>query len=349
MSDYLVGKLDPRDFEQVARLILPAPVYGWIASGSDDEQSMTDSVAAFRRWRLNPHVMVDVRNVDLSTTVQGTPLAFPVMVAPLGVQKAAHPEGELATAEGVAATGTLFVEAVNATTSLEDVHAKFPKMPFWLQLYNWNDRPALEKIVKRAEDAGCSGIVPLVNTTADVSHTPARVGYRLPAGVKFAHFDSSPDLEYGNTEEYIEWLAKLTSLPIIPKGIVRADDALRAVNAGARGIMISNHGGRQLSHEVSTLDVLPAVVKAVGKKAEVYLDGGVRCGSDILIALALGARAVTIGRPIMYALAIGGGAGVTRELEWFRDELRAEAGLCGINTLKDVPSDLVVRTGATSG
>ena len=112
MSDYLVGKLDPRDFEQVARLVLPAPVYGWIASGSDDEQSMTDSISAFRRWRLNPHVMVDVRNVDLSTTVQGTPLAFPVMVAPMGIQKAAHPDGELGTAEGVAATGALFVETL---------------------------------------------------------------------------------------------------------------------------------------------------------------------------------------------------------------------------------------------
>jgi isopentenyl diphosphate isomerase/L-lactate dehydrogenase-like FMN-dependent dehydrogenase len=346
MSDYLVGKLDPRDFEHVAQLILPAPVFGWIASGSDDEQSMTDNVAAFRRWRLNPHVLVDVSKVDLSTTVQGTKLAFPVMVAPMGVQKAAHPDGELAMAEGVDATGTLFVEAVNATTTLEDVHKKFPKMPFWLQLYNWDDRPALEKIVKRAEDAGATGIVPLVNTTADVSHTPARVGYRLPAGVKLAHFESSPDLEYGNTEEYIEWLAKLTKLPIIPKGIVRADDALRAVNAGARGIMVSNHGGRQLSHSISTLDALPGIVKAVGKKAEVYLDGGVRSGSDILIALALGARAVTIGRPIMYALAIGGGAGVTRSLEWFREELRGEAGLCGLANLKNVPADLVVRPGA---
>jgi 4-hydroxymandelate oxidase len=345
MSEYLVNKLDPVDFEQVARLVLPAPIYGWIASGSADHQSMDDNVAAFRRWRLNARVMVDVRNVDLSTTVQGVPLAFPAMIAPLGIQRAAHPDGELATAAGVAGTGALFVEAVNATVSMEDIAAKFPSMPFWLQLYNWNDRPALAALVKRAEDSGCSGIVPLVNTTADVGHTPARVGYRLPAGVKFAHFDSSPDLEYGNTEEYISWLAGITRLPIIPKGIVRGDDAVRAVNAGAKGIMISNHGGRQLSHEVSTLDALPGVVKAVAGRAEVYLDGGVRTASDILIALALGARAVTIGRPVMYALAIGGAEGVTRLLSWFRDELRAEAGLCGVSSIRDLPSDLVVRSG----
>jgi len=346
MSDYLVGKLDPRDFEQVARMILPAPIFGWVASGSDDEQSMNDNVAAFRRWRINARVLIDVRKVDLSTTVQGTKIDFPVMVAPMGVQRAVHPDGELATAAGVDATGSLFVEAVNATASMEDIHAKFPKMPFWLQLYNWDDRRALGTLVKRAEDAGCSGIVPLVNTTADVSHTPARVGYRLPAGIKFAHFESSPDLEYGNTEEYIEWLAKLTTLPIIPKGIVRGDDAVRAINAGARGIMVSNHGGRQLSHEVSTLDALPGVVKAVGKKAEVYLDGGVRGASDVLIALALGARAVTIGRPVMYALAIGGGDGVTRMLGWLRDDLRAEAALAGASSIHELPSELVVRTGS---
>ena len=344
MTQSLVARLDPRDFETVAKLVLPAPIYGWIASGSDDEQSLDDNVAAFRRWRLNAKVLVDVRNVDISTEVCGTKIDFPVIVAPMGVQKAAHPEGELGTAAGVAATGSLFVEAINANTSMEDVHAKYPSMAWWLQLYNWDDRPALEKIIRRAEDAGCSGIVPLVNTTADVSHTPPRVGYRLPAGISFAHFDSSPGLDYGLTEEYIEWMAKLTSLPIIPKGIVRGDDAVRAVNAGARGIMVSNHGGRQLSHEVSTLDALPGVVKAVGKKADVILDGGVRHQSDVLIALALGAKAVTLGRPVMWGLAVGGGEGVTRVLQEFKTGVQAEAMLCGVTSVGDLPDDLVVRT-----
>jgi 4-hydroxymandelate oxidase len=349
MSDSLVARLSPTDFEQVARLVLPAPSYGWIASGSADEQSMRDNVAAFRSWRLNARVMVDVRKIDLGTTVQGVKIDFPVMVAPMGLQKVAHPDGELGTAAGVAATGSLFVEAVNATTSMEDIHAAFPKMPFWLQLYNWEDRAALETLVKRAADAGASGIVPLVNTTIDVSHTPARVGYRgLPAGVKFAHFEKGYDNTSGNTEEYVEWLAKLTSVPVIPKGIVRGDDALRAINAGAKGIMVSNHGGRQLSHEISTLDALQGVVKAVGKKAEVYLDGGIRCASDVLVALALGARAVTIGRPVMYALAVGGGEGVTRLLSWLRDEVHDEAGLCGITSIQELPADLVVRSGATA-
>jgi len=344
MSDSLVARLSPNDFEQVARLVLPAPIMGWIASGSEDQQSMNDNVAAFRRWRLNARVLVDVRSVDLSTEVCGTKMAFPVMVAPLGIQKAAHPEGELGTAAAVDATGSVFVEAINATVSMEDLHAAYPGMAWWLQLYNWDDRPALEKIIRRAEEAGCSGIVPLVNTTADVSHTPPRYGYRLPAGVTFAHFTSSPDLDYGLTEEYIEWMAKLTTLPIIPKGIVRGDDALRAVNAGARGIMISNHGGRQLSHEVSTLDALPGVVKAIGKKADIILDGGVRCASDVLIALALGAKAVTVGRPVMYGLAIGGGEGVTKVLDWFKTGIRDEAMLCGVTDIKSLPEDLIVRS-----
>ena len=346
MTATLVERLDPRDFEAVARLVLQTPIYEWIRSGSDDEQSLKDNVAAFRRYRLNPRVMVDVSSIDLSTTVQGVPLQFPVMVAPIGIQRAAHPDGELATAAGVADTGALFVEAVNATTSMEDVRARYPDLPFWLQLYNWNDRDALAGMIARAEEAGASGIVPLVNTAIGVSHTPARVGYRLPAGVSFAHFTTSPDLEPGNTWEYLEWMAGRTSLPIIPKGIVRGDDAARAVDAGARGIMVSNHGGRQLSHEISTLDALPNVVAAVRNRAEVYLDGGIRSASDILIALALGARAVTIGRPIAWGLAVGGAEGVTRVLRWFRDELHDEAGLCGISNINDLPSDLVVRTQA---
>jgi 4-hydroxymandelate oxidase len=264
----------------------------------------------------------------------------------MGLHKAVHSQGELATAEGVVNTGSLFVQAVNATTTMEDVHAAQPNLRWWLQLYNWSDRAALERIIRRAEASGCSGIVPLVNTTADVSHTPARVGYRPPAGVALVYSESASGLDYGLTEEYIEWLAKLTTLPIIPKGIVRGDDALRAVNAGARGIMVSNHGGRQLSHEVSTLDALPGVVKAVGKKADVILDGGVRHPSDVLIALALGAKAVTLGRPIMYGLAIGGAEGVTKVLGEFKTGVTNEAMLCGITNVDDLPSDLIVRSGA---
>jgi isopentenyl diphosphate isomerase/L-lactate dehydrogenase-like FMN-dependent dehydrogenase len=347
MSDSLVARLSPTDFEQVAQLVLPAPIYGWIASGSEDAQSLLDNVAAFRRWRLSARTLVDVRAVDISTSVCGTAIDFPVMVAPMGLHRAIHADGELGTAAGVVSTGSLFVQAVNATTTMEDVKAAQPNLKWWLQLYNWLERDAIERIVRRAEAAGASGIVPLVNTTADVAHTPARVGYRPPAGVSLVYSEStgSAGLEYGLTEEYIEWLARLTTLPIIPKGIVRGDDALRAVNAGARGIMVSNHGGRQLSHEVSTLDALPGVVAAVGKKADVILDGGVRHPSDALIALALGAKAVTLGRPVAYALAVGGGEGVSRMLGWFKEGVRAEAMLTGIQKLDAFPSDLLVRHG----
>src|SRR3954471_9391995 len=175
MSDSLVAGLNTADFEQVAQLVLPAPIYGWIASGSEDAQSLLDNIAAFRRWRLSARMLVDVRNVDISNEVCGTKIAFPVMVAPMGLHKAVHPDGELATGAAVASTGSLFVQAVNATTTMEDVHAAQPTLRWWLQLYNWLERDALERIIRRAEANGCSGIVPLVNTTADVSHTPSRV------------------------------------------------------------------------------------------------------------------------------------------------------------------------------
>ena len=151
MSDSLVARLSPSDYEQVAQLVLPAPIFGWIASGADDGQSLIDNVAAFRRWRLNARVLVDVRNVDVSTTVAVRSSTSRSMIAPMGVQKAAHPEGELGMAAGVSATGSLFIQAVNATTSMEDVHAAYPGLKWWLQLYNWDDRAALERIIRRAE------------------------------------------------------------------------------------------------------------------------------------------------------------------------------------------------------
>ena len=210
-------------------------------------------------------------------------------------------------AEGAARAGSLLVVAVNATTSIEDIAAAQPTLPLWFQLYNWDDRDALAGVIGRAEAAGAKAIVPLVNTPIGVNHTSPKIGFRLPAGAKFAHFESSPGLEAANTWDYITWLRSVTSLPIVPKGIMTRDDAARAVDAGAAGIIVSNHGGRQLARSISTLDALPDVVAGAGG-AEVYLDGGVRSGGDVLIALALGARAVLVARPG----AVGHGAGRRR-------------------------------------
>ena len=341
MTDSLVARLDPHDYAEVARHVLTAPVYQWIESGAGAD-SQSDNVAAFGRRRLRPRVLVDVSTINLSTTVLGSRLDLPVMIAPMGLQKAAHPDGELAMAEGAAQAGSLLTVAVNAHTSVDDIAAAQPKLPLWFQLYNWGDRDALAGVVARAEAAGCKAIVPLVNTAVDVNHSPPQIGFRPPAGVTFAHFDKGYENTSTNTWEYLDWLHSKTSLPIVPKGIMTADDAARAVDAGAAGIIVSNHGGRQLQRSISTLDALADVVAGAGGRAEVYLDGGVRSGADVLIALGLGARAVMVGRPAMWGLAVGGAEGVARVLSGLREELSDHAGLCGIADVGRLPADLVV-------
>ena len=319
---------------------MDTPTYEWIRSGSGSEFG-GDNEAAFARRRLRPSVLVDVSDVRTETTLLGASVSAPVMIGPMGLQRAVHPDGELAMAAGAAQAGSLFIVAVNATTSIEEIAAAQPKLPLWFQLYNWDDRDALAGVIARAEAAGCRAIVPLVNTPIGVNHTSTKIGFRLPAGAKFAHFERSPELIASNTWEYLAWLRSVTSLPIVPKGIMTADDATRAIDAGAAGIIVSNHGGRQLSRSISTLDALADVVRGA-RGTEVYLDGGVRSGSDVLIALALGARAVLVGRPVMWGMALGGADGVARVLDDLRIGLAEDAGICGIADVNAVPRDLVV-------
>lgn len=319
---------------------MDTPTFEWIRSGSGSEFG-GDNEAAFARRRLRPSVLVDVSDVRTETTLLGASVSVPVMVGPMGLQRAVHPDGELAMAAGAAQAGSLFIVAVNATTSIEEIAAAQPNLPLWFQLYNWDDRDALAAVIARAEAAGCRAIVPLVNTPIGVNHTSAKIGFRLPPGAKFAHFESSPGLIASNTWEYLAWLRSVTSLPIVPKGIMTAADAARAVDAGAAGIIVSNHGGRQLARSISTLDALADVVQGAGG-VEVYLDGGVRSGGDVLTALALGARAVLVGRPVMWGMALGGADGVARVLDDLRIGLAEDAGMCGIADIAAVPRDLVV-------
>jgi 4-hydroxymandelate oxidase len=340
MTDPLVQRLDPHVYREVARHLLDTPTYEWILSGSGDG-SLSENEVAFGRRRLRNRVLVDVSAVRTATTILGAPVSAPVMVGPMGMQRAVHPEGELAMAGGAARAESLLVVAVNATTSIDDIASAAPELPLWFQVYNWDDREALAGVIGRAEAAGCRAIVPLVNTPIGVHHASPKIGFRAPAGVRFAHFETSPGLISSNTWEYLGWLRSVTSLPIVPKGVMSRDDAARAVDAGAAGIIVSNHGGRQLARSISTLDALSDVVAGAGE-AEVYLDGGVRTGGDILIALALGARAVMVGRPAMWGLAVGGADGVARVLDVLREELAEDAGLCGVTDVSAVPRDVVV-------
>jgi isopentenyl diphosphate isomerase/L-lactate dehydrogenase-like FMN-dependent dehydrogenase len=340
MTDPLLARLDPRIFGEIARHVLDTPTYEWIRSGSGSEFG-GDNEAAFGRRRLRPSVLVDVSNVTTETTVLGASVSAPVIIGPVGLQRAIHPGGELAMAGGAARAGSLLTVAVNATTSIEDIAAAQPDLPLWFQLYNWDDRDALAGVIARAEAAGCKAIVPLVNTPLGVNHTSPKIGFRLPAGARFAHFETSPGLLASNTWEYLTWLRSVTSLPIVPKGIMTGDDAARAVDAGAAAIIVSNHGGRQLARSIATLDALGDVVQGA-RGVEVYLDGGVRSGGDVLVALALGARAVLVGRPVLWGMALGGADGVARVLDAFREELAEDAGMCGVADVTAVPGDLVV-------
>jgi 4-hydroxymandelate oxidase len=340
MTEPLLARLDPRTFGDVARYVLDTPTYEWIRSGSGPGFD-GDNEAAFRRRRLRPSVLVDVSTVTTQTTLLGASVAAPIVVGPVGLQRAIHPDGELAMAGGAARAGSLLVVAVNATTSIEEIAAAEPDLPLWFQLYNWDDRDALAGVIARAEAAGCRAIVPLVNTPIGVNHTSPKIGFRLPAGASFAHFETSPGLIASNTWEYLSWLQSVTSLPIVPKGIMTGEDASRAADAGASAIIVSNHGGRQLARSIATLDALADVVTGA-RGLEIYLDGGVRSGGDVLIALALGARAVLVARPVLWGMALGGADGVARVLDAFRDELAEDAGMCGVADVTAVPRDLVV-------
>ncbi len=342
----LADRLDPRSFEDVAGLLLPEPTRRWIAAGGDGPDG-DPNVTAFASWRLRPHALVDIPSVSTAVTVLGTPVETPVLAAPIAAQRTMHPDGERAMATGVAAAGSLMVVAVNATTTVEEIAEATPDAPRWLQLGIWTDRDALAALISRAEAAGCSALAVLVNAPIGVAHVDPRAGFSLPPGVRFAHFETAPALDPRAGAEALAWIVAQTRLPVVAKGVLRGDDARRAVDAGAAGIVVSNHGARQLPRAVATIDALEEVVHAAGS-VEVYIEGGIRTGSDVLVALALGARATFLGRPLAWALAAAGQHGVRRTIAALTDELRADATLAGIPDLAAVPRDLAVRAGPTN-
>jgi 4-hydroxymandelate oxidase len=340
MGDALLDRLDPRHYREVARLLLSKPVIGWVEAG---EEAASDNVGAFAKYRLLPRVLRDVSAVSTATTILGTPVRTPIAVAPIGIQKALHPQGEIAMAGGVAQAGSLYCMPVNATTPIGEVATAVPAAPLWLQLYNWPDRDALERVIREAEAAGAKAIVPLVNTPLPVSHTPSSVGFRLPVGASLAHgAGDQGELDAKNDVSYIRWMAGITSLPIVPKGIMHPDDARAVLDAGAKAVIVSNHGNRQVARSLATIDALAAVVAAVGDRAEVYHDGGVRSGTDALVALALGARAVFVARTVCWGLAVGGAEGVAKAIGALTEDLASDAGMCGVADVTQLPADLVL-------
>ncbi len=349
------------DYEALARAGMDPGAWDYFSGGSEDEQSLRANREGFARIRLRPRVLVDVSTCDLATAVLGTSVSMPVLVAPAAYQALAHPEGERAMARGAGAAGTLLVAATLATTSLEEV-AEVATGPLWFQLYVYADREISAALVRRAEAAGYQALVLTVDAPRiGRREKDIRNGFGLPPHLQMRNFldvglEEMPATASGSavashaaglfdaslTWEAVDWLRSVAGLPVILKGIMTAEDALLAVEHGAAGIIVSNHGGRQLDGTLATIEALPEVVDAVAGRCEVYVDGGIRRGSDVLKALALGARAVLVGRPALWGLAANGAAGVQHVLELLRSELELAMMLSGRPTIASIDRTAVV-------
>jgi 4-hydroxymandelate oxidase len=338
--------MDGDALEAAARAVLPKEAFDYFAGGAFDERSLAANLEDWARLRLRPHVLRDVSSVDTSTTLLGEPVAHPVLVAPTAFHRMAHPDGEPASARGAAAAGARFVLSTRSTTPVEQVAEALDGGPFWYQVYVLQDRGLTVELVERAKAAGASALV----LTVDVARLGRRLRDLVNDFVIPAHLgtiesldrpDGGGDQDPSLTFDDLGWLRDSTGLPVVAKGVLRGDDARRCVDAGASAVVVSNHGGRQLDTAITGAAALPEVVAAVGGDAEVYVDGGIRRGTDVVKALALGARAVLVGRPILWALATGGADGVTEVLAELVDELELAMALCGCPTLGDVTGDLL--------
>jgi len=347
------------DMEGEARRLIGEMAYAYYSGGADDERLLEENVAAWARWQLHPHVLAGVAEVQTATTLLGCSVALPVVIAPTAIQGLAHPEGEVATTRGAAAAGALTILSSLATRSLEDVAAAAPDAARWMQIYILRDRLRTVELVQRAAAHGYGALVLTVDApVSGLRLREVRAGVHLPDDLALPNLagESTASARAGGfmavvgrefepalTPDDIGWLAGLSDLPVVAKGVQRADDAVRCVDAGAAAIVVSNHGARQLADAPATADLLLEIIDAVAGRVEVYVDGGVRRGPDVVKAIALGARAVLVGRPSLWALATGGDEGITRLLGWYDAEIRRAMALCGVTRIEDIDRGLVRR------
>jgi len=347
--------LNMDDFEAAARERLDAGVYGYYAGGSDDEVTLRENREAFQRLKVRYRVLVDVSERDTSSELLGVPLASPIILAPTALHRMAHPDGERATARATARAGTLLTLSSISSVTLEEVAEAAPGAPRWFQLYHYNDRTRTEWLVRRAVDAGYGAIVLTVDAPViGRRERDLRIPFVMPDGVTGVHFDAPPR-PAGNDSPIaafidqpsinwndLAWIRETAGdVPLLVKGVVRGDDAKRALDKGCAGIWVSNHGGRQLDTSIPTAAALPEVIEAVGDRVPVIVDGGVRRGTDALKAIALGATAVAVGRPQLWGLAVDGEDGVVTVLEMLREEFSLAMALAGCRTVADIAPDLL--------
>ena len=356
----MIDALNLHELEKLAKEKLPQSAYGYYLSGAWDEVTLRENLTAFERIKIHYRVMVDVSRRDMSTTLFGHRISMPILIAPTAFHKLAHPDGELATARAAGKAGTIMVLSSLSTTLVEDV-VRAATGPVWFQLYINKDRGFTRDLVARVAAAGCQALMLTVDTPEwGRRERDVRNNFHLPPGLSAVNLLPSNDrgealgqsgagmgqafawmLDASMTWKDVEWLRSLTALPLILKGICRAEDAKLAVENGASGIVVSNHGGRQMDTAPATIEVLPRCADAVGGRVPILMDGGVRRGLDVLKAVALGATAVQVGRPILWGMAVGGQAGVEIALGMLRQELDLAMALSGCTNLKTITRDLV--------
>ena len=349
--------LNLHEYEAAARQLLPPPVWAYVAAGSGDEVTVRANRAAFDRWRLLPRVLAGLREVSTATTVLGQPIALPVVIAPSGRHRLCCDDGERATARAAKAAGTIYTMSSASSFPIEEIAPEAG--PWWFQLYVFTDRGFTRELIARAQAAGAAALVVTVDVPVRTRRDSEQRGrFETSGGMAMARLGATPkpppaaiDAASGPVEtnfdpafcwDDLAWLASLSPLPILLKGILHPADAARALDHGAQGVIVSNHGGRQLDGAVAALDALPAVAEAVSGRVDILVDGGIRRGTDVLKALALGAKAVLVGRPTDWGLAVAGEAGVLHILELLRADLALDLMLCGLASPADVTRELLV-------
>jgi len=347
------------DYEKAVHAQLSTAAYGYYIGGADDEVTLEENRTAWRSVKLAPRVLNDVSERDLSTTIMGEKLSAPIIVAPMALMKLAHAAGEEAVARATSKLGIGMTLSTLSTTALEHVIQQ-TTAPMWFQLYVYRDRALTRSLVQRAEDAGYKALVLTVDAPiAGNRERDVRNQFQLPEGIELANLSdyalsnmdnvqdqsaiaayAAAQLDDALTWDDLDWLSSITELPILVKGILRLDDARRAREHGAVGIIISNHGGRQLDTTPATVNVLQRFSDEGGFEGELLVDGGIRRGTDILKAIALGASGVMIGRPILWGLAVNGETGAAHVLEILMEEFDRAMALCGCTSVTDIDHSL---------
>ncbi|HEY2393530.1 MAG TPA: alpha-hydroxy acid oxidase [Candidatus Angelobacter sp.] len=349
---------DVTQFEPLARRRLSKMAYDYVRSGGGDEISMRENRRGFERLQLTPNVLVNVSQLDTRVNLFGSELESPILLAPVAYHRLYHSEGEVATARGASAAGAAMVISTFTTTAIDEI-ARNTQRPIWFQLYVQRDRAFTKDMVQRAVAAGCKAVCLTVDTPV-LGCRYSQLSFGLPKGIECVHLRgldlsapiSARKMERGRIFDPIfdpsfnwndlEWLRSIAGVPVIVKGVLNPEDGKRAAECGADGVIVSNHGGRNLDTVPSTIEALPRVIEAVAGRIPVMLDSGIRRGTDVLAALALGAKAVFIGRPYIYGLAAGGAQGVERVINILRDEFERTMALTGRCSIAEIDSSVLL-------